>query len=61
MRGRRKGPETTGDSDDSDDDGGGGRGVDPKKAAQQKMIEDMMAEQVGGSVCLRIALFDGGK
>ena len=61
MRGRRKGPETTGDSDDSDDEGGGGRGVDPKKAAQQKMIEDMMAEQVGGSGCLRIAVFDGGK
>eukprot|EP00752_Nemacystus_decipiens_P008616 g7695.t1 len=45
MRGRRRGPETTGDSDDSDDDGGGGRVVDAKKTAQQKMIEDMMAEQ----------------
>lgn len=53
MRGRRKGPETTGDSDDSDDDGGGGKGLDAKKAAQQKMIEDMMAEQVGITSCAR--------
>eukprot|EP00903_Cladosiphon_okamuranus_P010537 g9967.t1 len=43
--GRRKGPETPGDSDDSDDSGDGGMGMDAKKAAQQKMIEDMMAEQ----------------
>lgn len=52
MRGRLKEAEATGDSDDSDDDGGGGNGVDAKKAAQQKMIEDMMADQVGGSFCV---------
>lgn len=49
-RSRRKGPETTGDSDESDDNEGGGSGVDAKKAAQQKMIEDMMAEQVNSGV-----------
>lgn len=53
-RGRgRRGPETTGDSDDdSDDDGQGGNGIDAKKASQQKMIEAMMAEQVGCWACV---------